>query len=121
MKRLMTCIECPKGCRLTAGVGGRRLISVTGQKCPRGKKYAKREVESPMRTLTTTVLTSRLELKMLPVRTNKPIPKSKLLEAMKAVKRMTLISPVRTGSVIAPNFLGLDADLIATRDLGKKL
>jgi len=118
MKRTMTCIECPKGCRLTVGACGHRIISFTGHKCSRGAKYAKQEVESPMRTLTTTVLTSHLELKMLPVRTNKPIPKSKLLEAMKAVKRITLTSPVKIGSVIAENFLGLDADLIATRELG---
>ena len=116
----MTCIECPQGCRLAVDTDGMRVISVTGHKCPRGEAYATQEVEAPMRTLTTSVLTRGLELKMLPVRTNKPIPKSKLLEAMEAVKRITLTSPVKAGSVIAENFLGLGADLIATRELGKK-
>jgi len=120
MNRMMTCIECPQGCRMTVDADGLRVISVTGHKCPRGEKYATQEVEAPMRTLTTAVLTRGLELKMLPVRTNKPIPKEKLLSAMDAVKRITLTSPVKTGSVIAENFLGLGADLIATRDLGKK-
>jgi CxxC motif-containing protein len=73
-----------------------------------------------MRTLTTSVLTKGLELKMLPVRTNKPIPKEKLLSAMEAVKRITLTSPVKTGSVVAENFLGLGVDLVAARELGKQ-
>jgi CxxC motif-containing protein len=99
---------------------GVRVISVTGNKCPRGDKYARQEVEAPMRTLTTAVLTRGLELKMLPVRTNKPIPKSKLLPAMDAVKRITLTSPVKTGAVVVENLLGLGVDLVATRDLGKQ-
>ena len=120
MIRHMTCIECPQGCHLTVDANGLSVISVAGHKCPRGGNYAKQEVEAPMRTLTTAVRTKDLELKMLPVRTNKPIPKEKLLEAMEAVKLMTLTSPVKTGSVIAENFLGLGADLRATRELGKK-
>ena len=120
MTRLMTCIECPQGCRLTVEADGSRVISAAGHKCPRGENYAKQEVEAPMRTLTTVVRTKGLELKMLPVRTSKPIPKEKLLEAMEAVKRMTLTTQVKTGSVIAENILGLGADLIATRELGKK-
>ncbi|HBB65938.1 MAG: hypothetical protein A2X28_10340 [Elusimicrobia bacterium GWA2_56_46] len=117
MKRLMTCIECPQGCRLSVETGGLRVISVTGHRCPRGENYARQEVEAPMRTLTTAVLTRGLELKMLPVRTSKPIPKDRLQEAMEAVKRITLTSPVKTGAVIAENFLGLGVDLTATREL----
>lgn len=119
MERIMTCIECPKGCRLTVDVEGAGVISVAGQGCPRGDKYAKQEVEAPMRTLTSAVLTKGLELKMLPVRTSKPIPKPKLFEAMEAVKRITLTSPVKTGSVIVENFLGLGVDLTATRELDR--
>jgi len=118
MTRLMTCIECPQGCGLSVETDGLRVISVAGQKCPRGGNYAKQEVEAPMRTLTTAILTRGLELKMLPVRTSKPIPKGRLLEAMEAVKRITLTSPVKTGSIIAENFLGLGVDLVSTRELG---
>lgn len=121
MNRLLTCIECPQGCRLAADTDGTRVISVAGHECPRGESYAKQEVEAPMRTLTATVLTRGLELRLLPVRTSKPIPKEKLLPAMEAVKLITLTSPVKTGSVIAGNFLGLGADLVATRELGRKV
>ncbi len=119
MKRAMTCIECPQGCRLEIEADGSRVISVAGHKCRRGDAYARQETEAPMRTLTTSVLTKGLELKMLPVRTSKPIPKDKLMEAMEAVKRITVTSPVKTGTVVAKNFLGLGADLVACRPLGK--
>ncbi|OGR78536.1 MAG: hypothetical protein A2X32_04595 [Elusimicrobia bacterium GWC2_64_44] len=119
MKRLMTCIECPQGCSLEIEADGTRVISVTGQKCKRGDKYARQEVEAPLRTLTTSVLTRGLELRMLPVRTSKPIPKEKLFEAMEGVKRLVVTSPVKAGSVIATDFLGLGVDLVACRALNK--
>jgi CxxC motif-containing protein len=120
MKRIMTCIECPQGCRLEIEADGSRVISVAGGKCKRGEKYARQEVEAPMRTLTTCVLTRGLELRMLPVRTSKPIPREKLFEAMDGIKRLVVTTPVKAGSVIAVNFLGLGVDLVACRALGKQ-
>lgn len=119
MTRPMTCIECPKGCRLEVEIDGARVTGVAGQECKRGDKYARQEIEAPMRTLTTSALTRGLELKMLPVRTSKPIPKEKLFPAMEAVKRLTVTSPVKAGAVIAEDFLGLGVDLLACRTLNK--
>jgi CxxC motif-containing protein len=119
MKRTMTCIECPQGCRLEVEFDGARLIAVTGNKCKRGPAYARQETEAPMRTLTTSVLTRGLELRMLPVRTSRPIPRERLFDAMEAVKRIVVTSPVKAGTVIAPDFLGLGADLVACRRLEK--
>ena len=113
----MTCIECPQGCRLETEADGAAVISVTGQKCKRGGLYARQEIEAPMRTLTTSLLTRGLDLKMLPVRTSKPIPKGKLPEAMSAARLLVVTSPVRAGDVVAPDFLGLGADLVACREL----
>ena len=119
MTRIMTCIECPQGCRLEIAADGTAVISVAGHKCKRGDKYARQETEAPMRTLTTSVLTRGLELKMLPVRTSRPIPKDKLFPAMDAVKRITVTTPVKAGAVVAENFLGLGVDLVACRALGR--
>jgi CxxC motif-containing protein len=115
----MTCIECPEGCRLELEADGSRLITVTGNKCKRGAAYARQETEAPLRTLTTSVLTSGLDLKMLPVRSSKPIPREKLAAAMDAVKRIVVTSPLKAGAVVAPDLLGLGADLIACRGLNK--
>ena len=113
----MTCIACPQGCRLEIEADGSHVIAVAGNKCKRGDKYARQETEAPMRTLTTSVLTRGLELKMLPVRTSGPIPKEKLFPAMDAIKRITVTSPVKASAVVAENFLGLGVDLLACREL----
>ena len=40
-KRELTCIVCPRGCALVCELDdGGKLISVSGNLCPRGKKYA---------------------------------------------------------------------------------
>jgi len=113
----MTCIECPQGCSLETEADGSSVISVTGHKCKRGGLYARQEIEAPLRTLTTSLLTSGLEPKMLPVRTSKPIPKEKLPAVMAAAKLLVVTSPVKPGDVVASDFLGLGADLVACREL----
>ncbi len=115
----MTCIACPQGCFLEVETDGTSVIGLSGHKCSRGAVYARQEIEAPVRTLTTSVLARGMDLKMLPVRTSGPIPKGKLAEAMDAVKRITITSPVKAGAVVATDLLGLGADLIATRSLNK--
>jgi CxxC motif-containing protein len=116
MIKKLTCIECPQGCQLEVGIENSSVVSVTGQKCKKGDVYAKQEIENPMRTLASTVLTKGLNLKMVPVKTNRPIPKARQMEAMEAVKKIRLSRRVKVGDVIIDNLLGLGVDLISTRD-----
>lgn len=115
MMKKLTCIECPKGCLLSIDIENYRVVKVSGNECPKGEKYAIQETENPMRILTSSVLAEGLLLKMVPVRTDKPIPKGRLVEAMEEVKKIRLKEPVNTGSVIVENFLGLSVNLLATR------
>lgn len=115
MTRTLTCIECPKGCRLTVETDGTRVLNVTGNRCNLGSKYAAQEVENPLRVLTASVETQGLDLKMIPVKTSGPIPKAKILEVMPLVRQIRLASPVKIGDVIQADFAGLGVNLIATR------
>lgn len=117
MKKKMICISCPQGCLLEVETDGSRVISLSGNKCLKGEVYAKQEIESPTRMLTSTVLTKGLDLKLVPVRTSAPIPKGKIFEAMVEVRKIKLDHPVKADEVITPNFLGLGVDLIATRSV----
>lgn len=117
MKRKLTCIECPKGCMLLVDIENSRVVQVSGQECPKGEKYAVSEIENPLRILTSTVLAEGLSLKMVPVRTDKPIPKGVLSEAMREIKKLKVSEPVRVGDVIVENFLGLGVNLVATREV----
>jgi CxxC motif-containing protein len=115
MIKKMTCIACPQGCQLTLDIEKGFIVGLSGNKCPKGEAYGKQEIENPLRTLSTTVLAEGLELRMVPVRTNRPIPKTKLIAAMAAVKSITLTRSVKINEVIISNFLDLKVDLLVTR------
>ena len=116
MKKKLTCIECPKGGVLSVDTKGPRVIKVSGANCPKGEKYAIAEIENPVRVLTSTVLAEGLPLKMIPVRTDLPIPKAYIPEAMEEIKKIKIKRPLSAGDIIARNLLGLKANLIATRE-----
>ncbi|MBU4313135.1 MAG: DUF1667 domain-containing protein [Candidatus Omnitrophica bacterium] len=117
MKKNLICIECPKGCALDVDIENCRVVKVTGNQCPKGETYAISEIEDPRRILTATILTKGFPLKLLPVRTDRPIPKARISDAMKAIRKIRAISRVKTGDIIAKDLLGLGANLIATREL----
>lgn len=113
----LTCIVCPVGCTLRVEqtqTDEGEVISVTGNACPRGAAYGKDEVLHPVRTLTTTVRVPNAE-RLLPVKTDRPIPKEKLLEAMKKVNVLSVTAPVKIGDVLLDDLFG--AKLVATADL----
>ena len=120
MIRNLTCIECPKSCALRVDIENCRVVKVSGEKCPKGKDYAVSEVENPRRVLTSTVVVAAqcaaTTLKMLPVRTDKPIPKDRVLEAAGEIRKIRLERPVKMGEVIARNLLGLGVNLVAARE-----
>ena len=114
IKRII-CIECPKGCNLSVEVEKMKVIVTSGNECPKGEEYAVSEVENPLRTLTSTVIAEELSLKMIPVRTDRPIPKDRVLEAVEYIRKITIKRPVNIGDIVVKDLLGLGADLIATR------
>ncbi len=116
MIKNIICIECPKGCCLSVDMENRKVTNPFGKECPKGEKYAVSEIENPVRILTAAVMAEGLDLKMVPVKTDRPVPKAKLIQAMDEIKKIRLTASVRAGDVIINNFLDLDAKLIATRD-----
>ncbi len=117
MKKNLTCIECPKGCSLVAEIERERVRRVNGNKCPKGEKYAVLEVEHPMRVLTSTVTASVLSIKMVPVKTDRPIPKIKIKEAAAEIKKIKITKPLKTGEAICKNFLGLGVNVVSCREV----
>ncbi|MFH2136881.1 MAG: DUF1667 domain-containing protein [Candidatus Omnitrophota bacterium] len=118
MIKNIICIECPKGCKLNVEFQGNKVIAVEGNDCSTGEKYACSEIGNPLRFFTSTVFSRGLHLKMVPVRTNKAIPRGMIREASKAVRKITIRIPVKIGDIIKENFLGLNINLIATRNVG---
>ena len=108
------CTVCPRGCRLKVGED---TLTVSGNSCRRGVDYGINEVKNPLRTLTTTVAIIGGIHRRLPVRTDRPIPKDKLLDCMAVIHSHREKSPVRAGQVLIGNIAGTGANIIATRDM----
>ena len=117
MKREITCINCPVGCRMTAELSeDGAFLSVAGNTCPRGAKYAQQECTSPTRTLTAVIQVPGSPVP-LSVKTASPVPKERIFEVMQAISAARVSLPVRAGQVILKDVLGTGSDIIATRSL----
>lgn len=115
MKREMTCIICPVGCSLVVEYDGNLVHSVTGNTCPRGKAYAETECTHPMRTVTSTVRTEGGG--RVAVKTDRPIPKEKIMACMKIINAYTAKLPVQMGDVLISDVFG--ANIVATANGGR--
>ncbi len=115
MIKKMICIECPVGCVLEVDMDS-KPIRITGNECPKGENYAISEIENPQRILTSSVLTQGLALKMVPIKTDRPIPKKDLLKAMEVIKKIRLKKTVAVGDIVMKDLLGLGVNLVATRE-----
>ena len=114
MKREITCIVCPRGCRMTADIQG-ETITVTGHTCPRGEKYAIHECTNPVRTVTSILRISNRDGIMVSVKTATPIAKSRMFEAMEKIRSTSVEAPVHIGDVLIRDVCG--ADIIATKNI----
>lgn len=118
-KHDIVCIVCPVGCRLEVTEPDTKdgEYTVTGNKCPRGEKYGKKELINPTRVLPTTVKINNGFLNRLPVRTNGEIPKGKIFEAMEVINNTVVEAPIKMGDVIIPDILGTGVDVVASRSM----
>ena len=112
MKEL-TCIVCPRGCRLKVDDN----MEVTGNSCPRGKIYAINELTHPTRTITSSIRVNNRPYTLVSVKTDKPIPKDKMFDVMKEIDKLEVQAPTRIGQIVLPNILGTDANIVITKDI----
>lgn len=117
MKRELTCIICPVGCELSIVVDDNTVKSITGNKCKKGVAYGSQEMTNPMRTIASSALVVGGELELVSVRVTQPIPKAQIFNVMNEIKKVRVKAPVRTGDIIISNVLGLNSDIIATKDI----
>ena len=112
MKEL-TCIVCPRGCRLRIDDG----MNVTGNACPRGEKYAINELTNPTRTVTSSIRVSNRPYTLVSVKTDKPVPKDKVFAVMQEIDKLNVQAPVRIGQIVLANVLGTDSNIVITKDI----
>jgi CxxC motif-containing protein len=117
--RVITCIICPVGCRARVTIENGKISKIEDLECPRGEEYVRRELETPVRDFFTTVRIEGAAIPVLPVRATQPIPKDKIMDFVLELANIVVAAPVKTGEIIARNPLGLEVDIVATRDLDR--
>jgi len=95
----------------------RKGYIVTGNACSRGEKYAVKELMNPTRVLTSTVKLKNSRLLRLPIKTDIPIPKEKVLACMRELDSIEVETTVKAGDIILENILGTGANIISTRSI----
>lgn len=117
MTKTFTCILCPSGCEIEAVCDGTDVLSLKGNKCPRGADYVEQELTHPVRTISTSVLVRGGELPLCSVRLTNPIPREKIFDVMGEIRKLSLDAPVQIGQILIRDVLGLGSDVIATRPI----
>ena len=112
MNRELTCIVCPQGCSLNIEIENGKIISVSGNTCPRGEKYAISECTNPERCVTSTAKCENGEV--VSVKTDRPIPKDKTFECMEIINKQIVTLPINIGDVIISDVFG--ANIVATQN-----
>jgi len=134
----MICITCPMGCHLKIERLSETEIAVTGNRCARGESYAREEILSPRRVVTTTCraagsagggpaaggIGSSGELykpRRIPLRTAGAFPRERIADLLELIHGLELSLPVRRGQVAIPDALGLGVDVIVTRTIESRI
>lgn len=107
------CIVCPRGCRLKVDDN----LNVSGNFCPRGAVYAKEEITSPKRMITSTIRVKNREHLLVSVKTSNAVPKEKMFDVMKEINKLSVDAPTRIGDIVLKNILGTGADIVITKEI----
>ncbi len=116
----LICIGCPLGCPLTVEMEGAEVVSVSGNTCPRGDAYARKELTNPTRIVTSTVRVTGGTLAMASVKTVSDIPKGKIFDCIKDLQSIDVPAPVTIGQVIVENVAGTGVAIVATKNVPAK-
>lgn len=110
------CSKCPKYCQVEVSWQGNQIISLRGHQCPVGAEWATAQVVDTKAMVTTSVRVEGSNFPMIPVRTSRPVEKTKSMEVIKEAGKLVLKAPVRAGQVVHRNIAGTGADLLAVKE-----
>ncbi len=114
MKKNLICIACPNGCHLEIDT---ETLDVKGNKCIKGLEFARIEITSPMRSVSSIVKTTIPNYPVICVRTNGEIPKGRILDLMKELKNIVIKEALPIGSVVIRNVFDTGVDVITTKNM----
>lgn len=118
-KRELTCIGCPIGCALDVILEDSKVVDVKGNTCLRGKAYAEKECTKPTRIVTSSVKVKGGEIDVVSIKTERDIPKNKIMKCIEELKGIVVEAPVKVGDVIVEDIAGTKINIIVTKEIKK--
>ena len=115
----ITCIVCPIGCKIWVEIDGKQIENLEGNQCKQGIDYAKHEALDPRRMLTTSVFVGDGEWPLVSVKSSQPIPKEKVFQVLKEIRKTKIKAPIKSGQKILKNVANTDIDILATKTVKK--
>ena len=119
IKKTIICTSCPVGCDLTVTMVEGKIVDVEGNVCKKGVDYVEQEIFDPRRMVATTVKVKNGFHPLVPVYTEKPVPKPKIMDVLAEIRQVELEAPVHINDVVIEDVLGTGINVIASRDLPK--
>ncbi len=116
MEQVITCINCPVGCRMTVTLTDGKVTAVAGNTCKRGEAYARQECVDPQRMVTAVIPVEGASMPVS-VKTRTPISKKLIRPCMKALSEVRITAPVKAGQVVLADVCGTGVDVIATKSV----
>ena len=110
----LICIGCPAGCLITAKKREDGDYDITGNTCQKGEAYARNELTSPVRTVTSMIRVHGGRRKVVSVKTAQEIPKEKINACMEEINGVYVSAPVKVGDVLIENVAGTGISVVAT-------
>lgn len=107
----ITCTLCPNGCQV---IWNEEEQEFSGNRCPRGAKFAAAERETPVRTLTTTMRVYGGCKPLISVRTRTAVKKTDIFPLIEKLRSISVKAPVSIGDTLYENG---DICVIATESL----
>ena len=116
MEKDLICIVCPVGCRLKV-CGSTGDLEVSGNQCRKGIDYARDEITNPTRMICSTVRIRGGIHRVVPVKTDKPLPEKYKLDVISLINRIELTSPVKMGDIVISDLFGTGVNIVVTRNM----
>ncbi|MHA1521038.1 MAG: DUF1667 domain-containing protein [Promethearchaeota archaeon] len=116
-EREIICVVCPNSCRLTVWKDSEDKVQITGNQCSRGLTYGENEYLHPVRMVITTMRIEDAPFAVIPVRSEEPIPKPLIIQAIKLINKSKCRSPVKMGDILIENILDTKINIIASRSM----
>jgi CxxC motif-containing protein len=113
----LICIGCPKGCFITVHRKEDGNLEVSGNSCPVGDGYARKEMTSPTRIITSLIKVTGGAGRVVSVKTASDVPKAKIAACMEQIGKTRVSAPVSSGDILIADVAGTGVNIVATANI----